>query len=114
MPKRALSDAQLRRFLQILETRIVRVHGGKLSAQALELDIAQPSLWQIVKGKTGPSRTTVERLAALEGVSVETLLTSARERAAAIVREAASARLMGLDPGTTERAIAAVMAEHDD
>lgn len=99
--KKGLSDAQIERVLAVLSRRIERVHGGNTSALAKELKISQPALWQVMNRRTRPSYGTAETLAKLEGLAVESILNSPRERAAALAREG----------GLSAAAIARVMSE---
>lgn len=92
---------QVARVVAALERRRDRVHGGVAVALARELRISQPALWQILHGQTKPSYGTAEALAQLEGVAVESILSSPRDRAAALAREA----------GISEAAIRRVMDE---
>ena len=104
MSRRGLSVAQIDRVLEVLARRCQRVHAGNQSELAKELRISQPAIWAIMNRRTPPSRETIEALAKLEGLSVESVLASPRARAADIAREG----------GIPEAAVSAVLAEPDD
>lgn len=102
--RRGLAPPQIERVVRLLRRRMEEVHDGNLSRLAKELGIAQSSLWEIVHRGHPPSRATVESLARLLDRSVESILTSPRERAAGIARES----------GVSEAALSAAMSEPDD
>ena len=99
--KRGLSDVQIERVLGRLNVRLARVHEGNASALAEEIGMSQPAMWQLLNRRTRPSFGTVETLARLEGVAVESILSSPRDSAARIAREG----------GVPAAAIARVLSE---
>jgi transcriptional regulator with XRE-family HTH domain len=86
--KRGLSDAEIDRVLLAMERRLAERHEGVLARLAAELGMSQSGLWQITHRQTRPSYGTAVTLAERMGVPVESVLTSARERAANLCREA--------------------------
>lgn len=85
--RRELTAEQGERVAGRLRVRLERVHGGNVLAFSRELGISQSSLWKLFNARASPSFATAEALAKVEGVTVETLLTGPRERAAALARE---------------------------
>lgn len=102
VPTRAiLSEAQSARIVDALRRRVRVRHNGNVTELARELGLPQPRLSRTLNGAHGASLATATALARVEGVSVESILSSPRERAAELAREA----------GVSDRAIARVLAE---
>ncbi len=89
MGKRDLTEAQAIRVMARLRQRLEREHQGNVLGLARDLKtVTQPALWKLLNDRAKPSLATVRALADAEGVTVEAIMSTARERAAAVAKEA--------------------------
>jgi transcriptional regulator with XRE-family HTH domain len=90
---------------------IQRHHGGNVNAAAKRIRIAQPTLRDIVIGKSeNPKRETLEKIASSYGVSVDWLLGTSAAAPAPPARPASVAELLARIEEVTEGEMVRILA----